>query len=53
MYENENITYQNLWEAAKADLRAKFIATVKKIIIRIQLNSLISPRRTKARQTQK
>lgn len=24
--ENENIIYQNLWDAAKAELRVKFIA---------------------------
>jgi hypothetical protein len=28
VYENENMTYQNLWDTAKAFLRGKFIAVI-------------------------
>jgi hypothetical protein len=41
--ENENTTYQNLWDTAKAFLRGKFIAmsTYFKMSERSQINDLI------------
>jgi hypothetical protein len=41
--ENENKTYQNLWDAAKAVLRGKFVATTAYIkrTERSQINDLI------------
>jgi hypothetical protein len=40
--ENENMTYQNLWNTAKADLRGKFIAmnAYTKRTERSQINDL-------------
>ena len=48
MSENENTTFQNLWDAAKAVLRDKFI-TINAYVIKeekAQINSLISISRT-------
>jgi hypothetical protein len=56
--ENENITYQNLWDTAKAVLRGKFIAIniyIKKIETS-QINNLMMylklPEKTRTKQTQ-
>jgi hypothetical protein len=54
--ENENTTYQNLWDTAKAVLRGKFIdmsAYIKRTE-RSQINDLISqtPRKTRTSKTQ-
>jgi hypothetical protein len=56
--ENENSTYQNLWDTAKAVLRGKFISISACIerTERFQINNLIlyqTPRKTRTSKTQK
>jgi hypothetical protein len=59
--ENENLTYQNLWDTAKAVLRGKFIAMSSYIkrTERSQINSLTlqnttvqTPRKTRTSKSQ-
>lgn len=53
--ENENTTYQNLWDAAKAVLRGKLIAINAYIKKKdsSQINYLITPQRTRKKEQTK
>jgi hypothetical protein len=50
--ENENMTYQNVWDTAKAVLRGKFIS-MSEYIKRTESSQIKTPRKTKINKSKK